>query len=331
MRPESGGWQEAQRVAADQDGEQQQGDGDAQGQRPRRAFAAALVAGQEEEGGKQAGDDQAEQNKDKALEHGYLPQWERFNNRESAGMRSSRRFSPKLMPTLGVLLLLPLLVELGLWQWHKADEKRELQKQMDAQAAARPLYVGAGAEVADGLRHRRVVVRGHYEGSYQFLLDNQVHGEEVGYDVLTPLRIDGGKVRVLVDRGWVPMGPTRERLPQVDPPEGEVEITGTVWQPLPPKFVLSGSMQPEPGWQVVWERIDLDHFRSQVPYPVKSYVVRLEQGASGSYVCAWPRPEEKVAMHLGYALQWFGMACVLLLFYLAACFRVEPAGERGRD
>lgn len=242
-------------------------------------------------------------------------------------MRSSRRFRPKLVPTLGVLLLMPLLIELGLWQWHKAEAKLDLQKHMDSLADTHPMALGPDPVWTEALLHRRVVMRGRYESGNQFLLDNQMHGEQVGFDVLTPLRIEGGKVRVLVDRGWVPMGLTRDRLPQVDPPQGEVEVTGTVWQPAPPKFVLSEAGRTGPGWQMPWERIDFDRFRAQVPYPVQNFVVRLEANAPGSYICAWPRPDEKVEMHRGYALQWFGMAGVLAVFYLTACLRPETAEE----
>jgi surfeit locus 1 family protein len=33
------------------------------------------------------------------------------------------RFQPKLIPTLATLLLLPLLINLGMWQANKADKK----------------------------------------------------------------------------------------------------------------------------------------------------------------------------------------------------------------
>jgi len=43
--------------------------------------------------------------------------------------------------------------------------------------------------------------------------------------------------------------------------------------------------------------------------------------ASDKLVRRWDPPEDRVAMHRGYAFQWFGMALALLVFYLVAHIR----------
>ena len=233
-------------------------------------------------------------------------------------MKASYRFRPRLAPTLATLVLLPLLVQLGLWQWHKGQAKLALQQRIDSLSRVSPLVIGPYLISGNSLRDRRVVVRGRYESGYQILLDNQVHGEDPGFHVLTPLRIEGSEARVLVNRGWVPLGMSREDLPRIEPPGGLVEVTGTVWEPSRQKFVLSAHERAGTGWQTVWEAIDLDRYRAQVPYALQPFVVRLDSAAAGCYVCDWPRPDERVGMHLGYALQWFGMAAVLAAFYVFA-------------
>lgn len=227
-------------------------------------------------------------------------------------MTTALRFRPKLVPTLATLMLLPLLVQFGLWQWHKADAKRQLQQQMDAQAKSPPLMLGPHLVSSADLRHKRVTLRGRYETGHQILLDNQVNGEQVGYHVVTPLRIEGGAVRVLVNRGWVPLGRSRDVLPVVAPPEGMVEVSGTVW--VPSRRELSAANQAGP----VWQALDLAAYGAQVPYPVQQFAIRLDPASAGCYVCEWPRVEDKVSMHLGYAAQWFGMAGVLVAFYISA-------------
>ncbi|MDD5330234.1 MAG: SURF1 family protein [Sulfuricella sp.] len=226
------------------------------------------------------------------------------------------RFRPKRAPTLATLALLPVLVQLGLWQWHKAEAKREFQRRADAAAQAAPLPIGPRLVPEGEPRQGRVALRGRYEARYQFLLDNQINGEQAGYDVLTPLRIEGGDIRVLVNRGWVPLGRSRDVLPRIDPPPGEVEVTGTVWQPPRPRFAF-----PEPvgrTWQPVRQSVDLARYRTEVPFALQPFVVRLDPAATGCYACVWPRADERVGMHRGYAFQWFGMAAVLAVFYLAA-------------
>ncbi|BCB27492.1 SURF1-like protein [Sulfurimicrobium lacus] len=241
-------------------------------------------------------------------------------------MMASYRFRPKLLQTLATLMLLPLLGQLGLWQWHKADAKRALQHRVDAVAHAPLKRIGPAQVSADSLRGHRVLLRGHFEADRQILLDNQIHGEQAGYRVLTPLRIAGGDVRVLVDRGWVPLGRSRDAPPTAEPPGNIVEVSGTLWEPARPRFFAP---TPASAADKVWESVDLARFAAQVPYPLERFVVRLDAGAPGCYACDLPRPDEKVAMHLGYAVQWFGMAGVLLVFYLYAGIQREGSDGNG--
>lgn len=223
------------------------------------------------------------------------------------------RFRPKLLPTLATLALLPLLVQLGLWQWHKAQAKEELQQRIDALATVPPLWIGPQTPM-DLARQRRVTVRGHYETAHQILLDNQIHGEQAGYHVLTTLRIEGGETRVLVNRGWVAVGRSRAVLPDIAPPRGVVTLSGTVWQAATPQLALAAPTPSGPVWPV----FDAARYRAQVPFAMQPFAIRLDPGAPGCYVCEWPRVDEKIGMHRGYAAQWFGMALVLVVFYVHA-------------
>jgi len=181
----------------------------------------------------------------------------------------------------------------------------------EALAAAPPLALTPHSLPEELPGHRRVTLRGHYEPAYQILLDNQIHGEQAGYLVLTPLRIEGSEARVLVNRGWVPLGRSRAVLPRTAPPQGTVTINATVWEAAPPKLVLADAPAAGP----VWQSFDAARFRAWVPFALLPFALRLEAGAAGAYRCDWPRADEKTAMHRGYALQWFGMAAVLLAFY----------------
>jgi len=63
-------------------------------------------------------------------------------------------------------------------------------------------------------QYSRVTFSGTYEPSQQFLWDNRVHKGTAGFEVITPFRTDSGLV--LVNRGWVAPGHTREDLPNIE-------------------------------------------------------------------------------------------------------------------
>lgn len=96
-----------------------------------------------------------------------------------------RVFAPSLLTTVATLVLLPLFIGLGRWQWHRAEYKQQLEAQFVA-SAAQPV-VFAAQSTASLPRYAPIVVRGSWDARRQFLLDNRSRDGRAGYDVLTPL------------------------------------------------------------------------------------------------------------------------------------------------
>lgn len=209
------------------------------------------------------------------------------------------------------MLLLPAFVMLGLWQLRKAEAAAALQAELDACAVEAPLEMPVTAIDAAKLRHRRVVLRGVYDGGAQILIDNRIHFDRAGYHVVTPLRLDGTDMRVVVNRGWVPAAPDRRRLPEVPAPGERVEITGIAVVP-PARFFTLGDTAGPASAPAVWQNLDLARLRQTLRYPVQPVVVQLDAAAPGGYVREWPRADAHGLRNLGYACQWFGFALASL-------------------
>lgn len=209
------------------------------------------------------------------------------------------------------MLLLPAFVMLGLWQLRKAEAAAAVQAELDACAVEAPLEMPVTAIDATRLRHRRVVLRGVYDGDAQILIDNRIHFDRAGYHVVTPLRLDGADMRVVVNRGWVPAGPDRRRLPEVPAPSERVEITGIAVVP-PTRFFTLGDATGPTSTSAVWQNLDLERLRRTLRYPVQPVLVQLDAAAPGGYVRDWPRADAHGLRNLGYAWQWFGFALASL-------------------
>lgn len=234
------------------------------------------------------------------------------------------RFRPSLIPTLATLALLPLLVSLGFWQLDRAEEKRALQAEYDARSRDEPVLIGSGVQAAEDLRFHKVVAHGRYDPEYEILLDNRVHRGQPGYYVITPLKLRDSDVRVLVNRGWVPLGESRTRLPDIATPQGEQEITGVATVPLERRFSLGGEA-PRGRWQVVWPYLDLARYAGAVPFPIQPVVVLLDPASTaGGFVREWARLDTGIATHQGYAFQWFTLALALATIYLFVNLEKRP-------
>ncbi|WP_265946937.1 SURF1 family protein [Dechloromonas sp. A34] len=217
------------------------------------------------------------------------------------------------MAILGGLLLallLPAFISLGLWQWRKAEAKTQLQSELDTRSQDAAIAMPTTPVDGEVLRYRRVILRGTFDAGRQVLLDNQVHQERAGYHVITPLRIAGSNLHVLVNRGWLPAPADHQVVPVAEVPAGEVELSGIAV--LPAKRFFNLAAQPTSGWAPVWQNLDLERFRQSVAYPLQPVIVQLDAASPGGYVRQWRRLDERADRHRSYALQWFGFAATSL-------------------
>jgi surfeit locus 1 family protein len=224
------------------------------------------------------------------------------------------RFDWKL--SLLTALLLPLLVSLGFWQLQREQEKLALQQQY----AARQSEAAVALErlnPQDDLQYRQVEVSGRYDNAHSFLLDNRIHQGQVGYDLVTPFVTAANRL-VLVNRGWLPQGVSREQLPAFAAIEGEVRLQGSVYVPIGTPLVL-GAEETGAGWPRVIQTLEPVQMAAAAGYASAElfpYSVRLAEGAPGVLVRDWPVISMGPERHRGYAVQWFAMAAMLLGLYL---------------
>lgn len=222
-------------------------------------------------------------------------------------------------------------VALGRWQLDKALAREAAQARFDAGSRQVPIRLTPARPAAPETLHLHpVVARGHYDAAGQILIDNRVLHERAGFHVLTPLVIEGGTVRLLVNRGWIAAPATRGETPAVPVPAGRVEVAGTAIVPARRIFALAPDTAPA-GGNAVWQNLDLDRYRAAAPHPVQPLVVLLSQQAAdpadAGLVRDWPRPDERHARHRAYAYQWFGFAATTIAIWAWLGLRRRPPGE----
>lgn|SRR5665647_293395 len=228
--------------------------------------------------------------------------------------QSKYRFSPSWIGTLATILCIPVFIKLGLWQYHKAEQKRALQSTFDAYLHASPVALPGKLGDIEAWRYRHVRLYGEYEPKYQIILDNQVFQERVGYHVVTPLHIRGGQDYVLVDRGWIPAQAEHGKLPAIATSSGIQEVIGHVWLPSTKYYSLES---PQSGWQTIWQNMDISRYAKTVPFKVLPLVLRLDADSQADgFVRDWPLPAERIETNVSYAYQWFGFAVTALAIYI---------------
>jgi len=211
-----------------------------------------------------------------------------------------------------------LTFSLGLWQLGRAAEKTALQLARTEQAQ-KPALDGQSLKVdltlderRAELLHRRMVLVGHWLHEKTIYLDNRQMNAKPGFFVLTPLKLEGLGITLLVQRGWAQRSFTdRMALPPVDTPAGRVEVSGHL-APWPSRLYDFGTEEKGP----IRQNLDWQGFKQETGLDLP-HLTLLQSGAtSDGLLREWPVVASGVEKHHGYAFQWFGLSALIALLYV---------------
>jgi surfeit locus 1 family protein len=232
----------------------------------------------------------------------------------------ARVFEAQLLPTCLVILLLAALLALGFWQLSRMREKQVLFAEF---AAGTQSTVDLASLRADSsARYQHASVSGHYDSEHQVLLDNMTHAGQAGYRVLTPLTF-GADRTVLVDRGWIPLGPSRQLLPGVEVSSEDRKVAGRLDELPRAGIHLATTAEPNAPWPQVLSYPTMNEVHAVLPRDLFPYVLLLDADQPDGYVREWQPATFPPSRHLGYAVTWFALAATLLVIYLATHLRRE--------
>ncbi len=143
-----------------------------------------------------------------------------------------RWHTPRAFAVLLAVIGVAAFVWLGRWQVHRATEKEQLFAAYAGAASQTPVTLEAARRMTDATRYPLVRVRGRYDTTHTYLLDDQAREGSVGSIAYAIFEPADGSTAVLVDRGFI-AGKTRGESPSVPPPPAdELEITA-LYAPAP--------------------------------------------------------------------------------------------------
>jgi len=224
-------------------------------------------------------------------------------------------FSPGLWASVVTVLLLALLVSLGFWQLERAEQKRALLSGYHDAPGGAVIELEPDVRSYADFDYQFASATGRYDPARQFLLDNRTHHGQAGYHVLTPFLLREGGVAVLVNRGWVALGSSRNELPDPAVDADRRTIRGRIKVPASDAFTL-GEEEPRTGWPYRIQRVDTEVLARELGYALVPVVLLLDPDQDQGFVRDWTPLHFGPERNVGYAVQWFGLAAALLVIYL---------------
>ena len=79
----------------------------------------------------------------------------------------------------------------------------------------------------------------------------------------------------------------------------------------------------EDTWPKLVQQIDYEAARNDLGLNINNSVIQLSAGSTGALEPIWKPVDLKPSRHYGYALQWFGLALVLICSYFYYGFKKE--------
>ncbi|WP_084407339.1 SURF1 family protein [Aestuariibacter salexigens] len=238
------------------------------------------------------------------------------NQNMNQGTSTRFRHFP-IIATLVAFISVVILTSLGLWQLDRAEQKSARQAHIQRMASQRTQSVEiVAAKVKNSdIRDMPFYASLKPDTSKLLFLDNRTHKGRIGYEVLVPAQTNAGTL--LVNLGWIEGTGRRDTLPLVSLASEPVVWQGIAAIPSTNAFIRE-TAQPGGAWPMVIQQIDLSFITQALNEPVLPFIMQLTDESPEGFIRQWQPVVMPAEKHIGYALQWFGLAIACLVVYLFA-------------
>jgi surfeit locus 1 family protein len=228
------------------------------------------------------------------------------------------KLRPAFWPTIISVPIFILCMGLSIWQIERREWKMGILDRIAANQAAAPVTLD---ELLKGdplaREYGRVKISGTFLNDKEFYLAARDLHDEVGMNVITPVRTDDGRI-VLFDRGWIPSNKKAATTRTAGQIAGHVDLVGIIRRNQPkPYFAPDNDPAKD-----FWFTVDVPLMRKiagGTPDP-KLDTFFLEADATpnpGGLPIGGQTRLNIPNDHLQYAITWFLIGLALVGVYLA--------------
>jgi cytochrome oxidase assembly protein ShyY1 len=218
------------------------------------------------------------------------------------------------------------MVMLSFWQFDRLAERKDFNRDVRSRSDA-PVVDLADLDLDDpaGVEWRVVRVVGTYEPSEQILILNRSQDGRAGVNVVTPLRLDDGRL-IAITRGFIGLAETPPEAPS-----GDVTVLGVV---RASERRRAGQPTEAEGRLGEMFRLDLERLDEQVGGDVLDVSLSMidSDPTDDPILRPVPAPTLSEGSHLSYAIQWLIFAsCVVIGWTLAVRRSMRRARSAALD
>ena len=221
------------------------------------------------------------------------------------------------------VVVIVLFCRAGLWQLDRAEQEQAMLAESEKVLAERkPLPLSAAGDQARKTAYDWAVGEGRFAPGPAVPLDNQSHADRAGIRVYRVFLPANAAPPLLVELGWLPL-PGDRKLPVIENPAGPMRVAGLL-APPPSPGIAGSQATPQADGSLLAIGLDRTELAGVLKMPTLApRVLKLDPALKLGYtrdLDILPNtltPER----HLGYAVQWFGLALAVLITALLLTLR----------
>ncbi|MEN9917379.1 MAG: hypothetical protein RLY40_1318 [Pseudomonadota bacterium] len=200
---------------------------------------------------------------------------------------------------------------------HRGDLKKHIQIQVSERSIAMPININKKNDLKLEKNYFPATMQGYFDNQHTFLLENKIYSHQVGYEILTPFKLNDGKKVILVNRGWVPQGKDRKQLPIIPTFSNQINLQGLI---VFPNNTFSFKSPYETTWPKRIQTINPEFLKKN---NFQAFIVVINTKSAYGFTPHWQPIVLSASRHYAYAFQWFGLSITLIIaFFLVHLHRL---------
>jgi len=203
-----------------------------------------------------------------------------------------------------------IMLSLGFWQLERKVEKDERLESIKIAKQSENITMQQAFSDIEAFQDYVVTANGQPIEKY-FYIDNKIVEGRAGFHVLVPYKTDSSVV--MLNLGWLAATGLRSELPKFKLPAFD-KVQGILYIPLNNRLVSETNTQYGE-FPALLQQVDLAEISKHLNIDVLPAVLRLLPEQS-DFSREWKPVVMSPDKHLGYAVQWFGLAVAGLTVYL---------------
>lgn len=220
-----------------------------------------------------------------------------------------------------------IVVYLGTWQMQRSKEKEKIIAKYDELLQIDAYELQNVIDNANANRFTPVKLRAKFDTSHYFLLDNQIHDHQVGYKLIMPTVYNNHML--LIDRGFI----KKSSIGGIDDAaESPIyDLKGYINQPITGIVLRKDNFLASDPWPRIIQNIDIKAMGEMLHHELLPFVIQLYADSPASKTAIKPSFGIPPIKHISYAIQWFSLAALIVVYYLIFFFKVWCRNDSSKE